>query len=98
MRPSYRWDDTTYERLAAADIPGWVVQAVLDAERAIRRHIGSSLQLAAPVRDWVTGDKVWYIVSLIEERDDEYLIKGARPADPDEAAVLQQLLWRERHE
>ncbi|MCW6003788.1 hypothetical protein K1W54_04225 [Micromonospora sp. CPCC 205371] len=92
MRPSYRWDDTTYERLAKADIPGWVVQAVLDAERAVRRHIGASLQIAAPVRDWAASDKVWYVVALIEERDDEYLVIGARMADPDEAATLQQLL------
>jgi hypothetical protein len=87
VEETYRFDEDSYQRLAAAGI-GW--QSVLDALQARprwRQHIGAVLRIAAPDR---SGR--WLGVALIEEDDDQYLVVGARELDAVEADAVRRLL------
>jgi len=90
VEETYRFDEDSYQHLAAAGI-GW--QSVLDALRARprwRQHIGAVLRIAAPDR---SGR--WLGVALIEEDDDQYLVVGARALDESEAEAVRRLLEQE---
>lgn len=86
MEETYTLDEDTYQRLAWADVDPLSVTDILYAGWVMRRHIGSSLQIAGQDRH---GD--WYAVALVEITDDQYLVTGARRLDPDEVTTLAQI-------
>lgn len=92
VEDNYRWDEESYDRIAASGIPWQAVSAALRTHPRIRRHIGGDLTIAAPVPDWVTDKLVWIAVELIEEDDDQYLVYDARELDVDEINACQKMI------
>jgi hypothetical protein len=89
VEESYRFDEASYERLAASGV-GWrSVLEVLQARPRWRQHIGAVLRIAAPDRDGR-----WVGVALIEEGDDQYLVISARELDAAEADMIRRQLTR----
>jgi hypothetical protein len=87
MDETYRFDERSYDALAAAGI-GW--QVALEALRVrprLRQHIGAVLRIAAQV-----NDGRWIAVALIEEGDDEYLVVSARELDTDEWRAVRLMI------
>jgi hypothetical protein len=87
----YEFSESTYGRLAEAGVAPLSVLDVLYADRRVRRHIGSSLQIAGHDRAGV-----WLAVALIEGADDRYVVTSARYLDDDEIAVISRLLGGQR--
>jgi len=84
---SFRFDERTYEALAAAGI-GWQdVLEVLRASPRVRHHIGAVLRVAAQ-----TSDGRWVAVACIEEADDEYLVVSARQLDDAEVTAVKAMI------
>jgi hypothetical protein len=87
----YTFADQTYENLAKAEITPLAVMDALGGAPTVRRHIGSSLQIAGQDR---TGD--WLVVALVEgAADDEYTVTGARRLDDAELAIISRLIGKE---
>ena len=87
MDETYRFDERSYDTLAATGV-GW--HTALEALRArprLRQHIGAVLRIAAQV-----SDGRWIAVALIEEDDDEYLVVSARELDTAEQQAVQLLI------
>jgi hypothetical protein len=82
----YTFTDETYENLARAGVNPLAVTDVLYSGRLVRRHIGSSLQIAGQDR---TG--TWLAVALVEEDDDRYTVTSARYLDSDEIAAIRRM-------
>jgi hypothetical protein len=87
----YGFAERTYTRLAEAGVAPLSVLDVLYAGRTVRRHIGSSLQIAGRDRAGV-----WLAVALIEGADEEYVVTSARYLDDEEIAVVARLLGGQR--
>jgi len=83
----YRFDDRSYDTLAAAGIQWQDVLYVLRASPRVRHHIGAVLRIAAQ-----TADGRWLAVACIEEDDDEYLVVGARELDDAESAAVRAMI------
>jgi hypothetical protein len=87
----YEFDEGTFERLARAGVsPQAVIQVLYGDRPVVRRHIGAALQIAGQDN---TGN--WLAVSLIEGRDDRYVVTGGRYLDEDEIAVVSRYVSRE---
>jgi hypothetical protein len=82
-----RFDDRSYEELAAAGIRWQDVVYVLRTSPRVRHHIGSVLRIAAQ-----TADGTWLAVACVEEEDDEYLVVGARELDDAEAVAVRAMI------
>ena len=88
VRESYRFDDQSYDRLAAAGIHWRAAMEILHTPSPrVRRHIGSVLHVAAE-----TTDRQWLVVACIEEADDEYLVVSARELTEDEVAAVKAMI------
>ncbi|NDL56241.1 hypothetical protein [Phytoactinopolyspora mesophila] len=88
---AYNFTDQTYEYLAKAGMAPLAVTDVLHGSPTVRRHIGSSLQIAGQDR---TG--VWLVVALVEgANDDEYTVTGARYLDDSELEIITRLIGKE---
>jgi hypothetical protein len=79
----YTFTERTYENLARAGVSPLTVTDVLYGGAVVRRHIGSSLQIAGQDR---TG--TWVAIALVEEDDDQYTVTSARYLDADEIAAI----------
>lgn len=88
----HRFNEDSYDRLREAGVTWQTVQQVMRAHPAIRRHTGAVLQVAAPLKDWATGEETWVLVVLIEEQDDEYLVVSARQLHGVEAESARKML------
>lgn len=89
---NHRFDDDSYARLYQTGISWQTVQEVLRAHPQIAHHIGATLRVAAPIRDWVTGGETWIVVALIEEDDDNYLVVSARQLTAPEVEAARKML------
>ena len=88
MDEGYRWDDISYQRIAAAGVAWQDVMHVLrHAHPVYRRHIGALLHIAGLS---ASGEPL--AVTLIEEGDDDYLIVGARMLHGAERDAVEKLL------
>ena len=87
MDEIFRFDERSYDSLAAAGIGWQVVLEVLRARPRVRQHIGAVLRVAAQ-----TADGRWLVVACIEEADDEYLVVSARELDEAEIAAVQAMI------
>jgi hypothetical protein len=85
----FRFDDRSYDTLAAAGIRWQDVLEVLRARPRVSHHIGAVRRIAAQ-----TSAGAWLAVALVEEDDDEYLVVGARELDPDEIEAIQAMIER----
>lgn len=83
---TYIFTERTYERLADAGIGPLSVTDVLYGQPLVRRHIGSSLQVAGYDRRGT-----WIAVALIEEDDDEYTVISARYPDDAEIEAIARI-------
>jgi hypothetical protein len=81
-----RFDNASYDALGKAGISWQTVQEVLRTHPQVRQHIGAVLRVAAPDRNGR-----WYVVALIEEADDEYLVVSARELGDTEVAALTRM-------
>ena len=79
----FRFDERSYDALAAAGIRWQDVLEVLRARPRVRHHIGAALRIAAQ-----TSAGAWLAVAALEEDDDEYLVVGARELDEAEVAAV----------
>lgn len=86
----YRFDEHSYDTLAAAGITWREVLHVLGTPPRVRHHIGAVLRIAGQ-----TQAGRWIGVSLIEERDDDYLVVAARDLDEDEITAAKRMLGGE---
>ena len=86
----YRWNDDSYEALAANKV-AWqdVVYVLRYAHPKIRQHIGSILRIIGRGRD-----AQLVAVTLIEESDDQYLVVTARHLTGEEVTDAEALLNR----
>jgi hypothetical protein len=83
----FRFDDRSYDALAAAGIRWQDALEVLRARPRVRHHIGAVLRIAAQ-----TTAGRWLAVAAVEEDDDdEYLIVGARELDEAEVAAVRAM-------
>jgi hypothetical protein len=87
IEEAYRFDERSYDALAAAGISWQVVLDVLRARPRVRQHIGAVLRIAARA-----NDGRWIAVALIEEDDDEYLVVSARELDTAEHQAVQRMI------
>ena len=87
MEESFRFDERSYDALAAAGIRWQDVLEVLRARPRVRHHIGAVLRIAAQTRAGA-----WLAVAAVEEDDDEYLIVGARELDEAEVAAVRAMI------
>lgn len=94
---SYRFDEASYDQLEAAGVPWPLIMQVLRTHPKIRRHHPGGLVLAAAVAD-DKGGETWIVVALVEEGDDQYLVRGARPLGPDEIETIQAVIKRSGHD
>jgi len=83
----YRFDERSYEALAANGIDWQTVLQVLRARPRVRQHIGAVLRVAAQAKDGR-----WIAVALIEEGDDEYLVVSARELDSEEVVAVTKMI------
>lgn len=86
---TYQFEPETYDALAQAGVSPLSVTDVLYGGRVVRRHIGSSLQVAG-----TDNAGVWLAISMIETDDDQYVITGARYLAPDEITTLARIFDR----
>ncbi|WP_129669916.1 hypothetical protein [Phytoactinopolyspora endophytica] len=87
----YTLTDRTYDVLARAGIAPGAALDVLYGAPTVRRHIGSSLQIAGQDR---SGG--WLAVALVEDEfDDEYTVTGARYLDDDEIDSITRIIRKE---
>jgi hypothetical protein len=84
---SFRFDERSYDTLAAAEIRWQDALEVLRAHPRVRHHIGAVLRIAAQ-----TSTGVWLAVACVEEDDDEYLVVGARQLDDAEVAAVRAMI------
>ncbi|MEV1289204.1 hypothetical protein [Micromonospora sp. NPDC049679] len=89
MEEAYRFDERSYDALDAAGVTWQTVQYVLRNRPRVRRHIGAVLNIAGQ-----GADQQWYMVALVEEAADEYLVAGARPLDETEIQAVSKMLER----
>lgn len=87
MGDTFRFDERSYDALAAAGIRWQDVLEVVRARPRVRHHIGAVLRIAAQA-----SDGTWLAVAAIEEDDDEYLIVGARELDEAEVASVRAMI------
>ncbi|NEE03833.1 hypothetical protein [Phytoactinopolyspora halotolerans] len=88
---SYLFVEKTYENLATSGIPPLAVTDVLYSTPTVRRHFGSSLQVAGQDRDGA-----WLAVALVEDDDDDtYTVTGARHLDDDEIDAITRIIEKE---
>jgi len=90
-REIYGFTERTYVNLAQEHVAPLSVLDVLHGGPTVRRHIGSSLQIAGQDRAGV-----WLAVALIEGLDDEYVVTSARYLDDEEIAAVSRLLGGQR--
>jgi hypothetical protein len=84
----YRFDERSYEALAAAGIRWQDVLDILQTRPRIRQHIGALLRIAAQ-----TSDGRWFAVICIEDDDDdEYLVVSARALDETEIPAVRAMI------
>jgi hypothetical protein len=88
---TYGFTERTYAKLAETHVPPLSVLEVLHGSPTVRRHIGSSLQIAGRDRAGV-----WLVVALIEGADDDYVVTSARYLDDEEIAAVSRLLGGQR--
>ncbi len=87
MGERYRFDDASYDAIAAAGLDWQAVQDVLFGKPRVRHHIGAVLRIAAQDRR-----QRWIVVALIEEAaDNEFLVVSARLMDAAEIAVVERI-------
>jgi hypothetical protein len=84
---TYRFDERSYDALAAAGIGWQMALEVLRARPRLRHHIGAVLRIAAQA-----NDGRWVAVALIEEDDDEYLVVSARELDAAEQQAVRHMI------
>ncbi|SDY95895.1 hypothetical protein SAMN05444365_104317 [Micromonospora pattaloongensis] len=89
MQEAYRFDERSYDALDAAAVTWQTVQHVLRNRPRVRRHIGAVLHIAGQ-----GPDRRWYMVALVEEAADEYLVVGARRLDDTEIQAVSKMLER----
>jgi hypothetical protein len=83
----YRFDEASYDAIAAAGLDWLSAQDVLFAKPVVRQHIGAVLRIAGEDRR-----RRWIVVALIEDAtDDEYLVVSARLMDAAEIAAVERI-------
>jgi hypothetical protein len=83
MDDIFIWDDDSYDRLAASQVPWQDAQYVLrHGTPVIRRHHDTVLQLTAR-----TAGGRWLTVVSVEVEDDTYQVHDARYLDAEETAA-----------
>jgi hypothetical protein len=83
----YRFDEASYDALAAAGIRWQDVLYVLRGSPRVRHHIGAVLRTAAQ-----TSDGTWLGVACIEEEDDDHLVVAAHELDEAEVAAVRAMI------
>jgi hypothetical protein len=83
----YRFDNASYDAIAAAGLDWPNVQDVLYGKPQVRDHIGAVLRIMAQDRR-----ERWIMVALIEEAvDNDFLVVSARPMDAAEIALVESI-------
>ncbi|HEX2143144.1 MAG TPA: hypothetical protein VHG10_01425 [Glycomyces sp.] len=87
MEERYRFDEASYDAIAAAGLHWTDVQDVLHGKPRVREHIGAVLRIGAEDRH-----HRWIAVSLIEDEvDNEFLVVSARLMDAAEIAWIERI-------